>query len=86
MKRILNEDAQISSYIKNVVEKVEEIEDQIVEMAFAIDDIKDNWDQNMQAINERLYQNAVANGITTEKFKFMAFKIKDFDEDYLYEK
>ena len=40
----------------------------------------------MQAINERLYQNAVANGITTEKFKFMAFKIKDFDEDYLYEK
>lgn len=30
MKRILNEDAQISSYIKNVFEKIEDTEDKII--------------------------------------------------------
>ena len=47
MKRILNEDAQVSTYIKNILEKIEDVEDKIVETEYKIDDTKENWDQNM---------------------------------------
>ena len=48
MKRILNEDAQISKYIRHVCEVVEHTEDQLVSVAYEIDDIKEDWDKNMQ--------------------------------------
>ena len=51
-------------------------------MEYKIDDTKEDWDHNMQDINDRLYQNALRNGITKKEFKFLAFKITDFDEDY----
>ena len=66
MKRILNEDAQISHYIKNVAEMVEQTEDQLVDIEYEIDNIKEDWDRDMQDINTRLYQNALKNGIVRQ--------------------
>ena len=79
----MNEDAQISSYIKGVVEKIEDTEDKIVNSIYAIDDTKENWDHEMKGINDRLYKNAVANGITKERFKFLVLNIKDMDDEFV---
>lgn len=40
----------------------------------------------MKQINQKLLQNAIKNGITTDSYKFIEFKIKDNDEDYKTEK
>ncbi len=40
----------------------------------------------MIEINNRLYQNAVKNGIPREKFKFANFKIKDMDQEFVKKK
>lgn len=47
INRILNEDAQISSYIKNVFEKIEDTEDKLVDIEYGIQNTKEDWDSNM---------------------------------------
>lgn len=37
----------------------------------------------MKGINDRLYKNAVANGITKERFKFLIYNIKDMDDEFV---
>ena len=53
---------------------------------YAIEDTKDDWNSQMQEINDNLYKNALNTGITTKQFKFLTFNITDFDEDYLEDK
>lgn len=64
-------------YVKKVAENLEDAGDRLYEAKQAIGDIQEDWDNEMVEINNRLYENAVKNGITKEKYKFMTFNIKD---------
>ena len=86
IRKILEEDAQTSNYIKKVFDDAEDIQDKLVETELEINDIKEDWDKDMMEINNKLYQNAIKNGITREQFKFIELKIKDHDREYLAEK
>ena len=77
MERILNEDAKVSAYVKKVAEKLEDTQDCIYNTQQEIGDIQEDWDHEMVEINNKLYENAVKNGICKEKFKFVTFNIKD---------
>lgn len=84
--KILEEDAQISLYIKRVHQKVEETEDQLVEQKMKIEDIKEDWKDEMDEINKNLLKKAVDNGIKRAEYQFIDMKIKDHDNDYLEDK
>ena len=59
MQRILNEDAAVATYIKDVFKKCEETEDSLVAIEYGIDDTREDWDNTMQDINDNLYKNAL---------------------------
>ena len=50
-----------------------------------IENIQDNWDDEMDVINKNIYQKAVENGITKadyfNNYKFDLFEIVDMKDD-----
>lgn len=82
MHRILNQDAQISCYIKKVCDIVEHTEDQLVDIQYEIDNTKEDWNREMTEINQKIYNGAVQNGITGKDFEFMTQNLTCLDKDY----
>lgn len=85
INKILEEDAQVSMYIKRVHQKVEDTEDQLVEQKMKIEDIKEDWKDEMDDINRKLLNAAIKNGIKRAEYQFIDLKIKAYDPDYLEE-
>ena len=54
INKILEEDAQISMYLKKVHSKVEQVEDSLVEQKMIIEDIKEDWHEEMEDINKKM--------------------------------
>ena len=68
IKKILEEDLQMNQYLLNVKDKIQKTEEQIEKVEMTIDQSKENWDKEMQAINNRIFDIANQNGITKEQY------------------
>jgi cell division protein FtsL len=68
IKKILEEDLQMNQYLLNVKDKIQKTEEQIEKVEMTIDQSKENWDKDMQAINNRIFDIANQNGITKEQY------------------
>ena len=68
IKKILEEDLQMNQYLLNVKDKIQKTEEQIEKVEITIDQSKENWDKEMQAINNRIFDIANQNGITKEQY------------------
>ena len=64
IRRILNEDAEVAIYCKNVAQKMNDLEDSLVEIGQSMEDNMDDWDSTMKELNDKFYQSALDKGIT----------------------
>lgn len=52
--------------------------DQVSELIWGLNDVKDEWDSNITRINEAIYQKAISIGMVKQNnFKFKEFGIQD---------
>jgi len=66
IKKILEEDLQMNQYLLNVKDKIQKTEEQIEKVEMTIDQSKENWEKEMQEINNKIFDIANQNGITRE--------------------
>lgn len=84
--QILSHDDQVNQYIKKVQTNAQKAQDKLVIVKMKIEDTQDDWDKNMQEINDKLYEKAVENGISKEAF-YHDYQFQIFDiTDMAYEK
>ena len=56
----------MNQYLLNVKDKIQKTEEQIEKVEMTIDQSKENWEKEMQEINNKIFDIANQNGITRE--------------------
>mmetsp|Transcript_42051 Transcript_42051/g.64441 ORF Transcript_42051/g.64441 Transcript_42051/m.64441 type:complete len:234 (-) Transcript_42051:24-725(-) len=80
INHITKTDEQATEYISQVKEKSKQVQHDTNEVIWSMQDQRDDWDNEMQIINDNIVKNAVSNGLTKEnyqKYKFVEFDILD---------
>ena len=62
-KMVMEEDSQMNEYMKKTQLLIEENETEVADLVWGLEDTNNTWDNQIDAINLKLYQKAVEHGI-----------------------
>ena len=80
VKAMLKEDDAMAEYVKISQGTLLDAFDQVEQMIEGLQDVDDEWQNNVKEINKKIMDSAIKNGITKGnlgKFKFKEFNIAD---------
>jgi len=60
---VMEEDSQMNEYMKKTQLLIEENETEVADLVWGLEDTNNTWDNQIDAINLKLYQKAVEHGI-----------------------
>ena len=76
---VMEEDTQMNEYMKKTQLLIEENETEVADLVWGLEDTNNTWDNQIDAINLKLYQKAVEHGIQRDNVAthFNEFNIID---------
>ena len=79
MKLMLSENNLTTKYLDNVKEQVQDAADQAGDLEMQIEDLNDNWNAEIQHINDKMKESAIKTGVIKNKqpYQFKEFNITD---------
>ena len=73
----------MQEYLQKAMQKADAAQNNLYDLEMDIEDMQDDWDDEMEQINKKLYEKAVDLGISKDeyyhKYKFDIFDIKDME-------
>lgn len=73
----------MQEYLQKALNKANAAQNNLYDLEMDIEDLQDDWDEQMNDINDKLYEKAVEVGISKDeyfhKYKFDIFDIKDME-------
>ena len=78
MHLIMARDEQMQKYVEKSLNKVENATDQVIATDMAIQDVKADWNENMEEINDKIKETAMKNGMNKQDY-YKNYQFNEFN-------
>lgn len=68
----------MQEYVEKSLNKVDDATDQVVQTDMALKDVRDDWNENMEEINDHIKESALKNGINKKDY-YKNYQFKEFN-------